>query len=198
MEYFRAAVDPGHRFKRLDAGLSRAKPADGKWFFPDSSAARAFSIIRRSSPLSRKRADAALDRLGVPHLADRPVAEMSSGEAKRILDRAGAGSRSANAGVRRTEQQPGCFRAARPPGSHARAGPVRNRHRSGDAPSLRRHPGNRSRCFNAQRKNSGGWPQGRLAGAGTNFTASSEFAWRSRGATATTICGDVAIRVYTE
>ncbi len=36
-------------------------------------------------PDHRKRADAVLDRLGVPHLADRPVAEMSSGEAKRIL-----------------------------------------------------------------------------------------------------------------
>jgi iron complex transport system ATP-binding protein len=32
-----------------------------------------------------KRADAVLERLGVRHLADRPVAEMSSGEAKRIL-----------------------------------------------------------------------------------------------------------------
>jgi len=36
-------------------------------------------------PAQRKRADAVLERLGVPHLADRPVAEMSSGEAKRIL-----------------------------------------------------------------------------------------------------------------
>src|SRR5579863_3326296 len=36
-------------------------------------------------PSQRKRADAVLARLGVPHLADRPVAEMSSGEAKRIL-----------------------------------------------------------------------------------------------------------------
>ena len=36
-------------------------------------------------PLQRKRADAVLERIGVPHLADRPVAEMSSGEAKRIL-----------------------------------------------------------------------------------------------------------------
>jgi len=33
----------------------------------------------------RDRADAVLARLGIPHLADRPVAEMSSGEAKRIL-----------------------------------------------------------------------------------------------------------------
>jgi iron complex transport system ATP-binding protein len=33
----------------------------------------------------RKRADDVLERLGVSHLADRPVAEMSSGEAKRIL-----------------------------------------------------------------------------------------------------------------
>jgi iron complex transport system ATP-binding protein len=33
----------------------------------------------------RQRADAVLKWLGVPHLADRPVAEMSSGEAKRIL-----------------------------------------------------------------------------------------------------------------
>jgi len=32
-----------------------------------------------------RRADAVLERLGVPHLAERPVAEMSSGEAKRIL-----------------------------------------------------------------------------------------------------------------
>src|SRR6202044_1938717 len=31
-------------------------------------------------PLQRKRADAVLERIGVPHLADRPVAEMSSGE----------------------------------------------------------------------------------------------------------------------
>jgi iron complex transport system ATP-binding protein len=36
-------------------------------------------------PLQRERADAVLERIGVPHLADRPVAEMSSGEAKRIL-----------------------------------------------------------------------------------------------------------------
>jgi len=36
-------------------------------------------------PEQRKRADAVLERTGVPHLADRPVAEMSSGEAKRIL-----------------------------------------------------------------------------------------------------------------
>ena len=36
-------------------------------------------------PKHRKRADAVLERLGIPHLADRPVAEMSSGEAKRIL-----------------------------------------------------------------------------------------------------------------
>jgi len=36
-------------------------------------------------PEQRKRADAVLERVGVPHLADRPVAEMSSGEAKRIL-----------------------------------------------------------------------------------------------------------------
>jgi iron complex transport system ATP-binding protein len=36
-------------------------------------------------PSQRERADAVLDRIGVPHLADRPVAEMSSGEAKRIL-----------------------------------------------------------------------------------------------------------------
>jgi iron complex transport system ATP-binding protein len=36
-------------------------------------------------PSQRERADAVLRRIGVPHLADRPVAEMSSGEAKRIL-----------------------------------------------------------------------------------------------------------------
>src|SRR5579863_8436005 len=36
-------------------------------------------------PDQKLRADAVLERLGVPHLADRPVAEMSSGEAKRIL-----------------------------------------------------------------------------------------------------------------
>jgi iron complex transport system ATP-binding protein len=36
-------------------------------------------------PEHRQRADAVLERVGVPHLADRPVAEMSSGEAKRIL-----------------------------------------------------------------------------------------------------------------
>jgi iron complex transport system ATP-binding protein len=36
-------------------------------------------------PLQRERADAVLERIGVRHLADRPVAEMSSGEAKRIL-----------------------------------------------------------------------------------------------------------------
>jgi iron complex transport system ATP-binding protein len=36
-------------------------------------------------PSQRRRADAVLERIGVPHLADRPVAEMSSGEAKRIL-----------------------------------------------------------------------------------------------------------------
>jgi iron complex transport system ATP-binding protein len=33
----------------------------------------------------RERADAALERVGAPHLADRAVEEMSSGEAKRIL-----------------------------------------------------------------------------------------------------------------
>jgi iron complex transport system ATP-binding protein len=36
-------------------------------------------------PSQRERADAVLERIGVPHLADRPVQEMSSGEAKRIL-----------------------------------------------------------------------------------------------------------------
>jgi len=36
-------------------------------------------------PSQRKRADAVLERIGVPHLAERAVAEMSSGEAKRIL-----------------------------------------------------------------------------------------------------------------
>ena len=36
-------------------------------------------------PEHRKRADAVLERVGVTHLADRAVAEMSSGEAKRIL-----------------------------------------------------------------------------------------------------------------
>src|ERR1700722_17384571 len=36
-------------------------------------------------PDQRRRADAVLERIGVPHLAERPVAEMSSGEAKRIL-----------------------------------------------------------------------------------------------------------------
>jgi iron complex transport system ATP-binding protein len=36
-------------------------------------------------PEQRKKADDVLARLGVPHLAGRPVAEMSSGEAKRIL-----------------------------------------------------------------------------------------------------------------
>jgi iron complex transport system ATP-binding protein len=36
-------------------------------------------------PEHRQRADAVLERVGVAHLADRPVAEMSSGEAKRIL-----------------------------------------------------------------------------------------------------------------
>jgi len=36
-------------------------------------------------PWQRDRTDAVLERIGVPHLADRPVAEMSSGEAKRIL-----------------------------------------------------------------------------------------------------------------
>ena len=36
-------------------------------------------------PLQRERADAVLRRLGIPHLADRAVEEMSSGEAKRIL-----------------------------------------------------------------------------------------------------------------
>jgi iron complex transport system ATP-binding protein len=36
-------------------------------------------------PLLRARADAALDRAGIAHLADRPVSAMSSGEAKRAL-----------------------------------------------------------------------------------------------------------------
>jgi iron complex transport system ATP-binding protein len=36
-------------------------------------------------PVQRAAADAVLARLGVTHLADRPVMEMSSGEAKRIL-----------------------------------------------------------------------------------------------------------------
>jgi iron complex transport system ATP-binding protein len=40
---------------------------------------------QRVEPAQRERADAVLARLGVPHLADRPVEEMSSGEAKRIL-----------------------------------------------------------------------------------------------------------------
>jgi iron complex transport system ATP-binding protein len=37
------------------------------------------------SPALVARADAALERLGLAHLADRPVAEMSSGEAKRTV-----------------------------------------------------------------------------------------------------------------
>jgi len=36
-------------------------------------------------PMHLKRADAALERLGIAHLAERPVAQMSSGEAKRTL-----------------------------------------------------------------------------------------------------------------
>jgi iron complex transport system ATP-binding protein len=36
-------------------------------------------------PEHRNRADAVLERVGAAHLGDRPVAEMSSGEAKRIL-----------------------------------------------------------------------------------------------------------------
>jgi iron complex transport system ATP-binding protein len=36
-------------------------------------------------PEQRWRADAVLERVGIPHLADRAVAEMSSGEAKRVL-----------------------------------------------------------------------------------------------------------------
>jgi len=36
-------------------------------------------------PTHLARAEAALERLGVPHLAERPVAQMSSGEAKRTL-----------------------------------------------------------------------------------------------------------------
>lgn len=36
-------------------------------------------------PEHRRRAEAALERLSIPHLAKRPVAEMSSGEAKRTL-----------------------------------------------------------------------------------------------------------------
>src|SRR5215469_4352316 len=36
-------------------------------------------------PQHRARAQAALERLGIAHLADRPVAQMSSGEAKRTL-----------------------------------------------------------------------------------------------------------------
>jgi iron complex transport system ATP-binding protein len=36
-------------------------------------------------PEQRRRADAVLERVGISHLAERPVAEMSSGEAKRVL-----------------------------------------------------------------------------------------------------------------
>jgi iron complex transport system ATP-binding protein len=36
-------------------------------------------------PEQRRQADAVLERVGIPHLAERPVAEMSSGEAKRVL-----------------------------------------------------------------------------------------------------------------
>lgn len=39
----------------------------------------------RVLPDQERRADAALERLGVRHLADRPIEEMSSGEAQRIL-----------------------------------------------------------------------------------------------------------------
>src|ERR1700674_5502836 len=41
--------------------------------------------FRAVEPIHRERADAVLERLGVAYLADRPVEEMSSGEAKRIL-----------------------------------------------------------------------------------------------------------------
>jgi iron complex transport system ATP-binding protein len=40
---------------------------------------------QKITPDQKRQADAALARLGVAHLAARPVAEMSSGEAKRIL-----------------------------------------------------------------------------------------------------------------
>jgi iron complex transport system ATP-binding protein len=36
-------------------------------------------------PAQRRSADAALEKLGISHLGDRPVCEMSSGEAKRVL-----------------------------------------------------------------------------------------------------------------
>src|SRR5580700_11972925 len=39
----------------------------------------------RVQPEQEKRAEAALERLGVRHLADRPMEEMSSGEAQRVL-----------------------------------------------------------------------------------------------------------------
>jgi iron complex transport system ATP-binding protein len=48
------------------------------------SSTRVFSHHRPTAD-QRIRTDAALDRLGIAHLADRPVVEMSSGEAKRTL-----------------------------------------------------------------------------------------------------------------
>ena len=55
------------------------------WCFRVSLAARRSIRITRSIPGRSKLAEAALAELKISHLADRPVCEMSSGEARRVL-----------------------------------------------------------------------------------------------------------------
>ncbi len=138
----------------------------------------------------RERADAVLERIGVPHLADRPVAGNVLGRSQAHPDRACPGPQSAHAAIRRAQQQPGRFRATRLAGNHARAGAIRHWHRSGDAPSLRRNSGDRSRGLNEKRKNSGGRAENRFAESRRNLTLVRTCASILRSGTATTICGD--------
>ena len=84
-------------------------------------------------PRHRELADAALAQLQISHLADRPVAEMSSGEARRVLIAARPGSQTASLAVRRTQQLAGRLRPAELTSDHEFAGESGDRNHSGHA-----------------------------------------------------------------
>ena len=77
------SLDHGILGKQSQPALLKAEGAD----FPNSSRGKSSRVGHPDEvrPELVERTDSILARLGAAHLADRPVAEMSSGEAKRIL-----------------------------------------------------------------------------------------------------------------
>ena len=75
----------------------------------------------------------ALARLEISHLADRPVCEMLSGEARRVLIAACSGTQARRTAFRRAQQFARLARPARSPANLGRSGAFGNRHRSGHA-----------------------------------------------------------------